>query len=94
MLSSISKKTCEKAIQISIFKGPIVAKNKAGVKIYLNLNHTLSHEQKMQIINLKLLLYLTDCQILFENNRVETVDNIHKLCKFHENLTTNTDCIV
>ena len=26
-------------------------------------------------------------------NRVEAFDDIDKLCKFHENLTTNADCI-
>ena len=52
--------------------------------------HTLSSKQNMQIINLK---WLTDCQILFKIKRVEAVDDIDKLCKFHENLTTNADCI-
>ena len=53
----------------------------------------LSCKQEMQIINIKWLLFplmiVRFCQI----NRVETVD-IDKLCKFHENLTTNADCII
>ena len=32
-------------------------------------------------------------QILFKINTVEAVDDIDKLCNFHENLTTNPDCI-
>ena len=54
---------------------------------------TLLHKQKMQIINLKWLLFLADCQILFKINRVQAVDDIGKLCNFRENLTTNADCI-
>ena len=54
---------------------------------------TLLRKQKMQIINLKWLLFLTDCQILFKIHRVQAVDDIDKLCKFHENLTMNADCI-
>ena len=48
---------------------------------------TLSHEQEIQITNLKWLLFLTDCPISFKINRVQAVDDIDKLCKFHENLT-------
>ena len=29
----------------------------------------------------------------FKINRAQAVDDIDKLCKFHENLTTNADCI-
>ena len=47
----------------------------------------LSCKQKIQIINLKWLLFLTDGQILHKFNRVQAVDDIDKLCKFHENLT-------
>ena len=54
---------------------------------------TLSCKQKMHIINLKWLLLLTDCQILFKIHRVQAVNDIDKLCKFHENLTTNADCL-
>ena len=45
----------------------------------------------MQIKNLKWLLFLTDCQILFKLNRVQAVADIDKLCKFNENLTMNAD---
>ena len=39
----------------------------------------------MHIINLKWLL--------FSYYRVQAVDDKDKLCKFHENLTKNADCI-
>ena len=35
----------------------------------------------------------TDCQILFKIDKLQAVDDIDKLCKFHENLATNADCI-
>ena len=47
----------------------------------------------MQIINLKWLRFLTDCQILFTFNRVQAVEDIDKLCKFHENVIMNADSI-
>ena len=31
--------------------------------------------------------------LIFKINRVQAVDDIDKLCKFHENLATNADCI-
>ena len=53
----------------------------------------LSGKQERQIINLKWLFSLTDCQIYVQINRVQAVDDIDKLCKFHDIWTTNTDCI-
>ena len=32
-------------------------------------------------------------QFFFKNNRVEAIDEIDKLCKFHENPNKNTDFI-
>ena len=36
---------------------------------------------------------LTDCLIFFKINGVEAIDEINKLCKFHENPTKNVDFI-
>ena len=47
----------------------------------------------MQIINLNGYFSLNDCPIFFKINRIQAVDDIDKLCKFYENLTTNADCI-
>ena len=49
---------------------------------------TLSLKQEMRIINLKW-LNITDCPIVFKIKRVQSGDNIIKLYKFNENLTTN-----
>ena len=35
----------------------------------------------------------TDCQIFLKINRVEAIDEMDKLCEFHENLTKNVDFI-
>ena len=53
--------------------------------------HTVSCKQEMQIFNLKWLFSLTDCLIFFKMNRVQAVDDIDKLCKFHKNLTSDAD---
>ena len=46
----------------------------------------------MQMINLKWLLFPYWLFIFFPKfDRVQAVDDIDKLCKFHENLTTNGD---
>ena len=49
---------------------------------------TLLLKQEIQIIYLKWLL------LTFNTNRVQAVDDIDKLCKFHENLYTNADYCV
>ena len=48
----------------------------------------------MQIFNLKWLLFpywLSDCFIKI--NRVEAIDEIDKLCKFHKNPIRNVDFV-
>ena len=45
-------------------------------------------KQEMQIVNFNCYFSLTDCPIFFKINRVQAVDDIDKLCKFHKNLTT------
>ena len=53
----------------------------------------------MQIINLKWLPLNYQWSNFFQINRVQAVDETDKLsstdkvCKFHENLTINADCI-
>ena len=47
----------------------------------------------MHIINFKWLFSHTDSQIFLKINRVEAIDEIDKLCKFHENPTKNVDFI-
>ena len=47
-------------------------------------------KQEMQIINLKWLLF-PYWLIFFKINRGQTVDDIDKLYKFHENLTRNAN---
>ena len=49
----------------------------------------------MQIVNLKWLLFLywlSDI-FFFKINRVQVIDGIDKLCKFHGNPTKNVDFI-
>ena len=55
---------------------------------------TVSHKQEMQIFNLKLLLFpywLSD--FFIKINRIQAIDEMDKLCKFHENLTKNVHFI-
>ena len=48
----------------------------------------------MQIVKLKwLLISLTDSQTFFKINRVQAVDDIDRLCKFHKNLTSDADFV-
>ena len=54
---------------------------------------TLSCKQDMQITCANSYFSLTDHPIFLEINRVHTVDDIYKQCKFQENLTTNADGI-
>ena len=54
---------------------------------------TVSHKQEMQIVNLKWFHFRLSDFFFFKINRVQAVDDIDKLCKFHENPTTNADCI-
>ena len=54
---------------------------------------TLSCKEELQIINLKWLFSLANCQSFFKINRVQAIDEVDKLCKFHENQTKIVDFI-
>ena len=55
---------------------------------------SVSRKQEMQIFNLKWLFFpLLIVQIFSKINRVDAIDEIDKLCKFHKNKTKNVDFI-